>query len=70
MVEIELVDTSRFILDRILPEPGFGMITIYVQRRDDETPDALVVPIGSIRRIELRRATEERVARFGFSVPA
>ncbi len=57
-------------LDRILPEPGFGMITIYVHTRDDDAPDALVVPIGSIRRIELRRAPEERVARFGFSVPS
>jgi hypothetical protein len=70
VVEVELADTSRWILDRIEPEPGFGMITIYVQTRDDDAPDALVVPIGSIRRIELRRAPEERVARFGFSVPS
>lgn len=68
VVEIELADTSHFILDRIEPEPGFGMITIYVHGRDDD-PDALVIPVGSIRRIELRKSPEERVAHFGFSVP-
>jgi hypothetical protein len=70
VVEIELADTSHFVLDRIDPEPGFGMITIYLQGRDDDAPDALVIPVGSIRRIELRKAPEERLARFGFSVPA
>jgi hypothetical protein len=69
VVEVELVDTSRFVLDRIEPDPGFGMVTIYVQGRDDDAPDALVIPLGSIRRIELRKTPEERVARFGFSVP-
>jgi hypothetical protein len=70
VVEVELADTSRYILDRIEPEPGFGMITIYVQNAHErDLPDALVIPIGLIRRFELRKAPEERVARFGFSVP-
>ena len=69
VVEVELVDTSRFVLDRIEAEPGFGMITIYVHGVRDDAPDALVIPIGSIRRIELRKAPEDRVARFGFTVP-
>ncbi len=69
IVEVELADTAHFVLDRIEPEPGFGMITIYVHSPRDDAPDALVIPIGSIRRIELRKAPEERVARFGFSVP-
>ena len=70
VVEVELADTSRFVLDRIEPEPGFGMITIYVQNaRDRDLPDALVIPIGLIRRFELRKVPEDRVARFGFSVP-
>ena len=67
-VEVELMDTGRFVLDRIEPDPGFGMITIYVQPVEEHEPDALVIPIGSIRRIELRKAAEERVG-FGFSVP-
>lgn len=70
VVEVELADTSRFILDRIEPEPGFGMITIYVQNASErDLPDALVIPIGLIRRFELRKAPEERIARFGFSIP-
>ncbi|HKI92135.1 MAG TPA: hypothetical protein VJ986_07520 [Gaiellaceae bacterium] len=72
VVEIELADTSRFVLDRILPEPGYGMVTLYVREVRDphgDGPDALIVPIGSIRRLELRKAPEERVARFGFAVP-
>jgi len=59
------------VLDRLDPEPGFGMITIHVQRDedDDDGPDALIIPIGSIRRIELRKTAEERFG-FGFSVPS
>jgi hypothetical protein len=70
-VEVELADRSRFVLDRIEPEPGFGMVTLYVTDvRDDDAPDALIVPIGSLRRIELRKGPEEKLQRFGFSVPA
>jgi hypothetical protein len=69
IVEIEFFDGAHFVLDRIDPEPGFGMVTIYVVDERDDTPDALIVPIGSIRRIELRKAPE-RESRFGFSVPA
>jgi hypothetical protein len=56
------------VLDRIEPEPGYGMITIFVQSKEDDAPDALVIPVGSIRRIELRKTAEAPVG-FGFSVP-
>ena len=69
LVEVELVDSSRFVLDRIEPDPGFGMVTLYVTDSRDDAPDALIVPIGSLRRIELSKSPEERVRRFGFSVP-
>ena len=68
LVEIELADSSRFTLDRIDPEPGFGMMTIYVTDARDDEPEALIVPIGSLRRIELRSAPEKSEA-FGFTVP-
>ena len=68
LVEVELADRSRFVLDRIEPEPGFGMVTLYVTDARDDAPDALIVPIGSLRRIELRTASE-RAESFGFSVP-
>ena len=69
LVEVELADTSRFILERIEPEPGFGMVTLYVTDARDDAPDALIVPIGSLRRIELSKSPDDRVQRFGFSVP-
>jgi len=68
IVEVELADRSRFVLERIEPEPGFGMVTLYVTDARDEAPDALIVPIGSLRRIELRSAPEKAES-FGFSVP-
>ena len=68
IVEIELFDTSRFVLERIEPEPGFGMVTLYVKDSRDDAPDALIVPIGSLRRIELRSAPEKSET-FGFTVP-
>jgi hypothetical protein len=70
VVEIELMDTARFVLAKIDPEPGFGMVTIHLQPDDDpQTPAALIIPIGSIRRIELRKTPEDRVASVGFAVP-
>ena len=68
LVEVELTDTSRFVLDRVDPEPGFGMVTLYVADARDDAPDALIVPLGSVRRIELRSAPEKSES-FGFSVP-
>jgi hypothetical protein len=68
VVEVELIDRSRFVLERIEPEPGFGMVTLYVTDARDDAPDALIVPLGSLRRIELRTAPEKEES-IGFSVP-
>jgi len=68
LVEIVLADTSRFMLEKIEPEPGFGMVTLYVKNARDDAPEALIVPIGSLRRIELRTAPEKSDT-FGFHVP-
>ena len=70
VVEVELMDSSRFVLARIDAEPGYGLVTIRVVDEDDETPDALIIPIGTIKRIELRKAPEERLASVGFTVPS
>ena len=69
VVEVGLLDGSRYVLAKIDPEPGSGMVTLHVQDEDDETPEALIVPLGTIRRIELRTKPEERVATVGFAVP-
>jgi hypothetical protein len=68
VVEVELADRSRFVLERIEPEPGFGMVTLYVTDAREDAPDALIIPIGSLRRIELRTAPEKAES-IGFSVP-
>ena len=68
LVEIELADTSHFTLDRIDAEPGFGMVTLYVADPRDDAPDALIVPLGLLRRIELRTAAGKSES-FGFTVP-
>ena len=71
-VEVELRDGSRFRLDRVLPEPGFGFITIVPHEqqraRDEDVPAEVIVPIGLIERIEFYEMHEER-GRFGFSLP-
>ena len=62
------MDGARFTLDTISPEPGFGFVTLvpYRDASEDDVPEQLIVPVGTIRRIELARAEEQR-ARFGFS---
>lgn len=68
-VEVELADGSRFCLDRVSPEPGFGFVTLRPHcRPDEDVPDAIVLHIGVIRRIDLYRAEEQR-ERFGFTLP-
>lgn len=69
LVEVELADSARFVLEKVDAEPGFGMVTLHVHAGDDEDVDALIVPIGSIRRIELRKSPEHKVAAFGFNLP-
>jgi hypothetical protein len=72
-VEVELRDGSRFRLDRVMPEPGYGFITIipHAEQRtqEEDIPAELIVPINLIERIELHEAHDER-GRFGFSQPA
>lgn len=69
-VEVELGDGARYALDTISPEPGFGFVTLRPHRDadEDDVPDQLVVPVATIRRIELARAEEQREP-FGFSLP-
>jgi hypothetical protein len=67
VVEVELADNSRFVLEHIESEPGFGMVTLYVTDARDDVPGALIVPIGSLRRIELRTAPEKEET-IGFNI--
>jgi hypothetical protein len=69
-VEVELADGSRYSLDRVSPEPGFGFVTLRPHARpdDEDVPEAIVVHVGTIRRIDLSRAEDQR-ERFGFTLP-
>lgn len=67
-VEIELADGMRYAVESLAAEPGYGFMTIRPHQTDD-APGEVIVPIGSIKRIELSRAAEERT-QLGFSVPS
>ena len=66
-VEVELADGARFSLDALDAAPGFGFVTLRPHPEED-VPEELIVPVGSIRRLELRRA-EEAQGRLGFQLP-
>jgi hypothetical protein len=66
-VEIELVDGVRYVVESLSPEPGYGFVTIRPHAAD-KTPAEVILPIGSIRRIELSGTADQPTA-LGFSVP-
>jgi hypothetical protein len=66
---VELADGARFPLDSVTAEPGFGFVTLTPHPdAEEDLPGQLIVPVSSIRRIELSGAEEERAA-LGFSLP-
>jgi hypothetical protein len=67
-VEIELLDGARYSVESLSAEPGYGFVTIRPHAGED-VPAEVIVPIGTIRRIELRRAADQR-AQLGFSIPS
>lgn len=67
-VEVELADGSRLAVESIEAEPGFGFVTLK-PHPTGEPPEALVVPVGSLRRIEISGAPEEE-APLGFTLPS
>ena len=58
-VEIELADSARFTLAADRARAGLRDGDAARARDDDDAPDALIVPLGSIRRIELRKTPED-----------
>jgi hypothetical protein len=68
VVELELRDGSRFALDAILPEPGYGFVTIRPHPADEDVPPELIIPVAMIERIELYSA-QDKPSRLGFALP-
>ena len=67
IVTLELHTGARFDVSSIAPEPGYGFVSV-CPHGDDDAPEELVLPIGTIARIELRTAEEEE-PKLGFSIP-
>jgi hypothetical protein len=60
-VEVQLADGERLALLSLSAEPGYGFLTLSVES------EQLIVPVGSIRRITLGPADEDRKP--GFALP-
>ena len=60
-VEVELAGGESLSVTSLSSEPGFGFITLSVEA------EQMIVPVGSIRRITLGPADEDR--RPGFALP-
>ena len=72
-VEVELRDGSTFPVLSIMPEPGYGFITLCPHREEGEEPEEpeeLVVPVGAIARIRLSKPEQHPPFGFGGSPEA
>ena len=68
VVEIELADGARYSVESLSAEPGYGFVTLRPHAVDG-VPEEVIVPVGSIKRLELSRAAGER-GKLGFSLPS
>lgn len=67
-VRVELADGSRYTLERVEHEPGFGFLSFVPHREAGEEPRRLVVPIGAVKLIEISAPDPART--FGFTPTA
>ena len=67
MVEVELRDGSRHVLDTISPEPGYGLVTLRPHETEDDQRHELIVPLALVAQIRISPAENE--PQFGFALP-
>jgi hypothetical protein len=67
MVEVELRNGVRHVLDAISPEPGYGFVTLRPHGAETEGPEELIVPLASVAQIRI--STAETQPQFGFALP-
>ena len=67
VVVVELHGGSRFAVDSISPEPGYGFLTV-CPHPDEDVPGEVILPVSGIARIELHASAEEE-PKLGFSLP-
>src|SRR5437868_4960899 len=58
-VEVEFADGVRYAVESLSADPGYGFVSIRPHPGED-TPVEVIVPVGSIKRIEVSRAAEQR----------
>jgi len=66
-VEVELADGALLQLVSILPEPGYGFLTLCPHTEEGEPPEEVIVPVGAIRAFHVSRSEERPHFRFGFA---
>jgi hypothetical protein len=67
MVEVELRDGARQVLDTISPQPGYGFVTLRPHATDSDDSQELIVPLASVAQIRISPAEQE--PQFGFALP-
>jgi hypothetical protein len=65
-VEVELADGALLQLVSILPEPGYGFLTLCPHPEEGEPPEHRIVPVGAIREFRLLASGDRPHFRFGF----
>ena len=65
-MDVELRDGTAFRLLSIESEPGYGFVSLRPHSEDGE-PSELIVPVGGIASIRLRRVEEHPP--IGFAIP-
>ena len=67
MVEVELRDGRRYVLDTLSAQPGYGFVTLRPHPEEEGERDELIVPLASVAQIRISSAEEEQ--QFGFALP-
>ena len=67
MVEVELRDGRRYVLDTLSAQPGYGFFTLRPHPEEEGERDELIVPLASVAQIRISPAEEEQ--QFGFALP-
>ena len=68
VVELELRDGSRFVLDTLSPEPGQGFVTVRPHPEEAGELEEMIVPLATITRIRIAKP-EDPETPFGFALP-
>jgi hypothetical protein len=67
-VEVEVRDGTRYVLDTLSPEPGYGFVTLRPHPEEEGEREELIVPLASVAHIRI--STAEREPEFGFALPS